>query len=289
MAIKVETETSFTCTGICILLLHLACFLLVVFYVNMFQFWAWLSRELGHGLMTKFLPVIVTLAVLALIVFRFGQRVNRGYRIKFLFLGLGMVGAVFSLAIPDPHIPIKRIHVAEYIVLSFCVRYTLSHRLQGASLTLFTVFVTVLLGVHDEMLQGLHALRYYGWRDIIVNGMAGLSGSLLGHGLMSFEKPGGQAAISDKKKDITPGMIFVYALLMIAVVAHIILLYQQRGSHIAYLSLLPVTGACLLIAILYPGVIVNSQRNHGLQAVFWLALGLLIYPLIVNFNGIEFL
>ena len=289
MATKIETEKSLPCTGICILLLHLACFLLVVFYVNMFQFWAWLSRELGHGLMTKFLPVIVTLAVLALIVFRFGQRVNKGYRIKFLFLGLGIVGAFFSLAIPDPHIPIKRIHVAEYIVLSFCVRYTLSHRLQGTSLTLFTVFITVLLGVHDEMLQGLHALRYYGWRDIIVNGMAGLSGAFLGHGLLSFEKLGGQAATRDKKKDITPGMIVVYAILMTAVVAQVILLYQQRGSHIGYLSLLPLAGACLMIAILYPGVIVNSQRNHGLQAVFWLALGLLIYPLVANFAGIEFI
>jgi len=289
MAPKVETASSRTCPGFCLFLLHLSCFLLVVFYVNMFQFWAWLSRQLGSGPLTEFLPVIVTLIVLAVIVFRFGQRVNRGYRIKFLFLGLGIVGAFFALAIPDPHVPIKRIHVAEYIVLAFVVRYTLSKRLEGASLTLFTVLVTILLGVHDEMLQGLHSLRYYGWRDVIVNGMAGLSGSLLGHGLLSFEKPGGQKTTRNKSKEITPGIIVVYTLLMGAVVAHVIFLYQQRGSHFTYHSLLPLTGSCLVISVLYPEMIVNAQRNHGLQAVFWLALGLLVYPLVVNFGGIEFI
>lgn len=289
MVIKAETASSRTCSGFCLFLLHLSCILLVVFYVNMFQFWAWLNRLLGSGLLTKFLPVIVTLVVLAVIVFRFAQRVNRGYRIKFLFLGLGIVGAFFSLAIPDPHVPIKRIHVAEYIVLAFVVRYTLSKRLEGASLTFFTVLVTILLGIHDEMLQGLHSLRYYGWRDVIVNGMAGLSGSLLGHGLLSFEKPGGQKAAHSKILQIKPGIMVVYALLMAAVAAHVFLLYQQRGSHISYLSLLPLTGTCLIISALYPEMIVNSRRNHGLQAVFWLALGLLVYPLAVNVAGIEFI
>ncbi len=278
-----------SCPGIRLFFLHAASFAIVVGYVNMFQFWAWLRKQLGPGFMAETLPVMVTLAVLVVIACRFVSRVNHGYRIKFLFLGLGIVAAFFSLAIPDQHVPIKRIHVAEYIVLSFAVRYTLSHRLQGSRLTLFTVLVTMLYGVHDEMLQGLHSLRFYGWRDIIVNGMAGLSGSLLGHGLVCFERPGVEEAMRRTGKVVTPGVAAVYTLLFAVVAAHVYLLYQQRGSQTAYLSLLPLSGACLLTGILNPGIVMNSWRHHGLQAVFWLAVGLLAYPLVANFAGMEFL
>lgn len=284
-----ETPSPKDCSGLRLFLLHLSCFLLVVFYVNMFQFWAWLSKQLGPGLLIKSLPIVVTMLVLAVIVFRFIQRVNSGYRIKFLFLGLGIVVAFFSLAIPDPHVPIKRIHVAEYIILSFAVRYVLSHRLTGAGLTVFTILVTILYGVHDEMLQGLHSLRYYGWRDVIVNGMAGFSGALLGHGLLTFDQSGGEKTTIGSVQQSSPGIIAVYGLLMAAVVIHIIVLYQQRGGQISYLYLLPLSGVCLTIGVLYPEVILSTRRNHGLQAVFWLALALLIYPLAVNFGSIEFI
>lgn len=288
MAQQNETQTSKTVSGFRLLFLHLSCFLLVVLYVNMFQFWAWISKKLGAGPVAGFLPVLVTLAVIAVIVLLFIRRVNSGYRIKLLFFGLGIVGAFISLAIPDPHIPVKRVHVAEYIILSFAVRYTLSHRLQGAGLTFFTVLVTLIFGIHDEMLQGLHSLRYYGWRDIIVNGTAGLSGALLGHGLLSFERPD-VAPATGEKKFFTPGLIASYVLLMAAVAVQVIVLYRNRGSHLSYPVLLPLPAVCLVIFAFYPDVAVSSQKHHGLQVVFWLALGLLVYPLAANLAGIEFL
>ncbi|MGW8161393.1 MAG: hypothetical protein ACWGN1_04015, partial [Desulfobulbales bacterium] len=122
-------------SGVLLFVLHIACFLLVVFYVNMFQFWAWLVKKLGPGLLTTILPIAVTLAVLLIIFFYFVRRVNQGYRINLIVFGLGIVSAFLALAIPDPSWPIKRIHVAEYIVLSFLVRYTLSYRLHGVILT----------------------------------------------------------------------------------------------------------------------------------------------------------
>ncbi len=282
-------SSSISCSGIRLFVLYVLCFATVVCYVNMFQFWAWLSKQLGPGLLVKLLPIIVTVAVLMVIGSRFVNRVNRGYRIKFLFLGLGIVGAFFSLAIPDPHVPIKRIHVAEYIILSFLVRYTLSYRLQGTSLTLFTALVTILFGVHDEMLQGLHSLRYYGWRDIIVNGSAGLSGALLGHGLLCFEGPGNSQTAGHNRQVLTAAIVVLYILLAAAVAAHVVFIYQQRGSQFNYPSLLPLTGVCLLIGGLYPEIVLNSYKHHGLQAVFWLSLGLLAYPLIANLVGMEFI
>lgn len=269
-----------------LLLLHGACYLLVLFYVNMFTFWAWLSRTLGPGILVKLLPVAVTVVVLLVITQRFVDRVQRGYSINLVFLGLGLVSAIFSLALPDPHVPIKRIHVAEYIVLAFLVRTTLSHRLQGLQLTLFTVLVTLLLGIHDEMLQGLHPKRYYGWLDMIVNGTAGLSGALLGHGLhcctrthVGTPQPGlrGHGAL-----------ITLFLLLGASTAWLVIVLYQQRGVTFSLLVLLPQLVCCLLLMVLRPEIVFSSRTHHGFQTLFWLAFSLLAYPLTAQLAGMKF-
>ena len=272
------------CTGLCLLLLHGLCFSLVVFYVNMFQFWAWLSRQIGPGLLVRILPILVTLVVLLVIISRFVHRINQGRTINLVFLGLGIVCAVFALAIPDPHVPIKRIHVAEYIILAFLVRYTLSHRLSGASLTLFTFLVTLLLGVHDEMLQGFHPQRYYGWRDIVVNGTAGLSGALLGHGLLGLERPGRTRPAGR----IRPGLAALYAPLPAAVAWQVFCLYRQQDESFTVLSWLPLVVVCAVIAVAAPATVLDSRRYHGFQAVFWLTLLLPLYPLLTRFTTLTF-
>lgn len=273
--------------GAVLFLLHGACFLLVVLYVNLFQAWAWLVGRLGTGTVAAVFPVAVTVAVLLVIVWFFVQRVNRGRSISLPVLGAGMVAAFFALAVPDPDVPIKRIHVAEYILLSFPVRYTLSHRLQGGALTLFTALVTMLFGIHDEMLQGLHSLRYYGWRDILVNGLAGLGGALFGHGLRWFVRP---APPGGRQRSGGPPfrLVLLHAVLAAAAAWLIASLFGQRGEHFSILSYLPLAAVSLLIAILHPGYVFSTARHHGFQVIWWLACALLLYPLLANSLGMEF-
>lgn len=272
-------------SALTLLMLHGACYLLVVFYVNMFQFWAWVSRGMGPGILTRMLPVAVTAVVLLIIALRFVDRVNRGWSIRPVHLSLGLACAIFALAIPDPEVPIKRIHVAEYLALAFLVRATLSHRLQGGELTLFTALVTLLLGIHDEMLQGLHPLRYYGWRDMIVNGMAGLGGALLGDGLYCFVRP----EVEARKKLHTPWLLAVLFLLLAASTLWLIVsLYQLRSQPIPLTLLLPQAAAGLLVIFFRADLVFSTRLHHGLQALFWLALGLLAYPLAAALAGIKF-
>ncbi|MFZ5799399.1 MAG: hypothetical protein C4563_01345 [Desulfobulbus sp.] len=267
-----------------LLLLHGVCYLLVLCYVNMFDFWAWLSRMLGPGQAVRLLPVAVTALLLLIIVQRFVDRVRRGYSIDLVFLGLGLVFAIFSLALPDPAVPIKRIHVAEYILLSFLVRATLSHRLQGGQLTLFTVLVTLLWGIHDEMLQGLHANRYYGWLDMIVNGTAGLSGALLGHGLRCCLRE----QVRPPKTQGLVGLITLFILLGASSAWLVTMLYQQRGTPFSLTLFLPQLAVGLLLVFLRPDIVFRSRVQHGFQVVFWLACGLLLYPLVSLFAGVKF-
>lgn len=273
-------------SALTLLLLHGACYLLVVFYVNMFQFWAWISRGMGPGILTRMLPVAVTAVVLLFIALRFVDRVNRGWSIRPVHLSLGLACAIFALAIPDPEVPIKRIHVAEYLVLAFLVRATLSHRLQGGQLTLFTALVTLLLGVHDEMLQGLHPLRYYGWRDMIVNGVAGLGGALLGDGLYSFVRPEVEAARAKLRGPWLLAMLFL--LLAASSLWLVVFLYQLRSQSIPLAMLLPQAAAGLLVILFRPDLVFSTRLHHGLQTIFWLALGLVAYPLAATLAGIKF-
>lgn len=274
--------------GVLLFLLHAACFLLVVFYVNMFQAWAWLVSRLGTGTAAAVFPVAVTLAVLLIVMWFFIQQVNRGYGINLIVLAAALVAAFVALAIPDPDVPIKRIHVAEYIPLSFLVRYTLSHRLQGWPLTLFTVLVVMLLGIHDEMLQGLHPLRYYGWRDILVNGLAGLSGALFGHGLRCFSRPQPSRGSFRTGSGGSFRLILPYLALAAATAWLVVSLFRQRGENVSVFSFLPLAAASLIIVLLHPEYIFTSGRHHGLQAVWWLASALLLYPLLANWTGMEF-
>lgn len=275
-------------SGMYLLVMHVICFLLVVLYVNMFQFWAWVSRQLGPGALAKILPITITLLVLLCISLYFARRINRGVGVRLVFLGLGVVGAFLALAIPDPNVPIKRIHVAEYIILSFFVRYAMSHRLSGANLLLFSILATALYGVHDEMLQGLHPLRYYGWRDMIVNAVAGLSGALLGHGLVCFDNkvPGEKTA---SVRPVSSGQALLFFALLTATIWQVKYLYHHRSDSMSVFVITPICVLCTLIAFMYPGTVFSSRNHHGLQTVFWLCLALAFYPVIAGMGLVEFL
>lgn len=275
-------------SSLSLFMLHGACFLLVVVYVNMFQFWAWLSRELGPGILVRILPIVVTLAVLGIIVIRFVRRVNRGYRIRYVFLGLGIIFAFLALAIPNPDIPIKRVHVAEYIILAFLVRYVLSQRLDGLPLTLFTILVTILYGVHDEMLQGLHSMRYFGWRDIIVNAVAGMSGGMLGHGLMVFEREK-QVGAGEGQGRAAFAQYAWLVLLSGVLIWQVSYLYLHRTGIALYAAVGPLLVFGLISAVWYRSIFCGFSGSYGLRVMFWQAAGLVLYPLAARYLGIEFL
>lgn len=92
-----------------------------------------------------------------------------------------LVLAGAALALTDPAFPAKRIHVAEYILLSLVIRQGAGKVAAGLPLTLTVAVLTALLGVHDELVQGLHPGRTFGSRDMLVDGVAALAGALLGH------------------------------------------------------------------------------------------------------------
>jgi hypothetical protein len=155
--------------------------LLVVAYVNTFELWAVLVRSIGPAQ-----AALVPFATLGIGLGMAGWRTvrHRGaltFSPTLLFVGLAL--AILGLALTDPAYPAKRIHVPQYLLLALVLRRALSDHVGGAVLTAVTILVTLIFGIHDEMLQGLHPSRTYGLRDMLVNALSGASGAVLAAGI----------------------------------------------------------------------------------------------------------
>lgn len=279
------------CLPLKMALLYLGCGLLVTCYVNTFLLWAWLAGQLG-SFSRYFPPLIVVASLLSVLGYLVPKYRSRG--IDYCSLVAGLAVCLAALAIPDPAVPIKRIHVAEYLLLAFPVRYTLSHRLTGRELTLFTALVTALFGIHDELFQGLHPLRYYGLPDMGVNGLAGLGGSLLGHAVRLFHAPpaGGSShshgRYPDQEKNFRHRLPWLVAFLLAGILFLVVTLSWYKKSFIPWWTMLPLLGAVLAWQLSGVCRLSPLRFRHGLQAVCWLSLLLIFYPAVANVTPLVF-
>ncbi len=272
-------------TPIKLSLLYTACVLLVLIYINTFQLWAWMVKQLGAS--AAFLPLIVVLIFLTTI-FGYFFKKYRAHNLNYRLFFAGILVCVVTVCIPNPAVPIKRIHVPEYMLLSFLVRYTLSQRIAGRELAWFTALVTALFGIHDEVIQGLHPLRTYGLADMSVNGLAGLGGTLLGQAVGLFTA----SVTHEDSRSLTKfrrHILWFGGIVLAGILTLVLPLPGYKGSpEIPVRFILP-----LLIAVLsWPltGFLQNSppRYRHGLYAVFWLSFLLIIHPIIVNTTSIIF-
>src|SRR3954453_14448924 len=186
MSNKARASTVSACTG---KLLYPVAALLVIAYVNTFELWALLVRSIGPE-QAALVPVATLAAGLGLT--GWWIILHRGtIRMRPVLLITALALAALGLALTDPSYPAKRIHVPQYLLLALVLRRALSDHVGGTALNAATIVVTLVFGIHDEMLQGLHPSRTYGLRDILVNATAGASGAFLAAGMELWRGPSG--------------------------------------------------------------------------------------------------
>lgn len=76
----------------------------------------------------------------------------------------------------------KYIHIPEYIIMAWLLYSALDVDYKGSGILLMVFLCALMLGIVDELLQGIHPQRTYGWQDIVINSAASFIGilSLLG-------------------------------------------------------------------------------------------------------------
>lgn len=125
----------------------------------------------------RWIPVMVVAALVAVYT---GFRVRRGNRFYLWRFLIPCLLIVLSVVLLQPN-PIKYIHLPEYALLAIMLWLALRPTdAQSSYAVLLSVFACVVfLGVFDELHQGIHPERYYGWKDMVVNAAGGLIGVLL--------------------------------------------------------------------------------------------------------------
>ncbi len=146
-------------------------------YVLCLPYAIWVFNALIDRLslpVARWVPVVV-IALLIVCYFLFCRWQRRGYH----FITVIVPGALLALlALVLQSNPIKHIHLPEYAFLGLLI--WLAQGRPKTILSYLSIWSTVvLLGIFDELHQGWHPERYFGWRDIVINGIGGLFGVLL--------------------------------------------------------------------------------------------------------------
>ena len=134
--------------------------------------------------------------------------------------------------------------------------------------------------VHDELLQGLHATRYFGLADMVVNGVSAGAGACLGQGLAAASNDGarprdGMAGLGARDWAMTGAAICGLALLVLA-------LLRMPGQPMPMWAALPVLAAAACWCLLEVG------RGRALALVVWLCAAAVLEPLIANVTTLDF-
>jgi hypothetical protein len=91
-----------------------------------------------------------------------------------LFLLPAAMFAVLIISLePNPN---KHIHIPEYVLAAWLLYAVLSRDYKGRGLLLLVLVSAMLLGVVDELEQGIRPKRFYGWSDMLVNSASALIG-----------------------------------------------------------------------------------------------------------------
>ncbi len=257
---------------------------LIPLFVGMFPVWRFFNNLLPGAILNA-LPVILPIVLLVLCA-RIHQRgtaltggsIHRGW----IVMGLFLCG--IALLLPDAQFPAKRIHVAEYLLLSLVVRFAMVQRIGGLPLLVCSAGFAAVLGIHDEFLQGLHPSRTYGLSDMTVNALASCGGAMIWHGADLFPRPAG---LDSSDATAAPGLTGIYLVwLLTGILALIIPAAWYRGTVVPLWPALPLCGAFVcfsLIANRFP-----RSWHHGIAAVSGAACTLCLYPLLTYVETLRF-
>ena len=253
---------------------------LTALFVQGFPVWQMLALAFGRGGAGQVPFAAAAIAAAAVLV---ASRRARSRR-RWLVLAATAVAIVAGLWLTDPAFPAKRIHVAEYMLLSVVVRRGASRHADGGALTVGTAVLTILFGIHDELAQGLHPSRTFGLTDVAVDALGGLAGALAGHALGLFHgRPGADCGWPEPGPWLLSASAVAIALvLMLAGIAASI----PASDSLAALIPLPLWPVAPVPAAVAVALLLDPPRRawlrHAGTVALWLSAATILYPVVAH-------
>lgn len=100
-------------------------------------------------------------------------KMQKGLKSWLFLLPCTFIVYVFLRLEPNPN---KHIHIPEYIVMAWLLFEALSLDYKGQGIFYLVLICSGMLGVMDELMQGILPGRYYGWHDMVINLAAAVVG-----------------------------------------------------------------------------------------------------------------
>jgi hypothetical protein len=74
--------------------------------------------------------------------------------------------------------PNKYIHIPEYVLMTWILYLALAIDYRGRGILLLVLICAAMLGVVDELIQGIHPQRTFGWKDMTIDSASSVVGIL---------------------------------------------------------------------------------------------------------------
>lgn len=152
--------------------------------------------------------------------------------------------------------PIKSIHIPQYAILLALLFW--ANNCQNTTawrIGLGLCLQATLFGIIDELHQGLHPERYFGWRDMLINCLGGIIGWVLltsRYSPTNQPTPKPQPTSNQSTLEATKwlGLLLLNTLLLIAAIIHLLDIGQQPISNSGYPDILLMSQSSVFITSL---------------------------------------
>lgn len=142
----------------------------------------WIVEFYGDEMAGK-VPLVLVIVVACVFIFAVLRGNKDWKRLLYLIPG-GIISYLIMVLVENPN---KHIHIPQYVIMVWLLYAVLSLDYKSRDI-LFVIFIYAsLLGIVDELEQGLHPTRFYGWIDMAVNSSSSLIGIFTVMGLRTFE------------------------------------------------------------------------------------------------------
>ncbi|MDO9527895.1 MAG: VanZ family protein, partial [Syntrophales bacterium] len=132
----------------------------------------------------EFVPRLILLVAGAAYIF-YSIKVKLPFKKMSLLIPCAIISCLIIYLEPNPN---KHIHIPEYVLMTWLLFEAIRIDYKGAGIFLLVFLCSSFLGVLDEIFQGIHPLRFYGWQDMIINSSSSFIGILSLIGLREDQK-----------------------------------------------------------------------------------------------------
>ena len=139
----------------------------------------------GQAVAGKVPLVFVLIIGMAYVIALF--RTHKSLKNLLYLVPAAVIAATIMVLQPNPN---KHIHIPQYVLMAWLLFAVLSKDIKGKELFILIFLLGSVLGVVDELEQGVHPTRFYGWSDMLVNSASTLIGVFTIMGLNKAVPPG---------------------------------------------------------------------------------------------------